>query len=227
MPIEITKEQYAAILRAVMISGAVYDSLVEKMSDNEESKRCAALASEMEGLEEFLLDLASDFDMPEIAEEDEGITRPSVNYASSVIEDLEAYDDLAMLAGLAEELAKKKTLEEISASDDIDLSEEEIASLMTKYASLYWNEFVMNGLGRVRVDESEDFEGEDACGHCEDCADCGVCSADGTASEENKDECEGEIAKFDSDNSEETEEGGKCECADECTDDCPCSCHKE
>ena len=102
MEIQLTKEQYKMLVKAVMVGESVYGILGDSVSEEYKKE-----SDEMEKLSDYILGLAKDFGYAELAEEYRGHIIPSDAFSEEMQLVTDDYDDETFWHELETRLRKR------------------------------------------------------------------------------------------------------------------------
>lgn len=152
MFINLTKEQFEILIKAVDTGSSVYGILGDNISEDYKKQ-----SNEIEKLEDYLLSFSSDFGMPEITEEFMGKLIIADDYSEQLQEVMDEYDNESFWHELEVHLGKRDFERTLTESERKQMVEnhgwypERIHELYEK-----WNkEFQEYGIERLEVQEDQ------------------------------------------------------------------------
>ncbi len=153
MKINITNKQYKQLIEMCAIANSVVGILGDALPDTDYKEK----SNEMEKLEEYFLQYASDFGCDDWVDQFQGKNvfddKVYEEKISTIISD---YDENIMFDSLANELAKRDFRRDHSKEEIEKMAEESggyLGVAMYDYEKRYWDEFEKYGVGRLEVEE--------------------------------------------------------------------------
>lgn len=146
MNLELNKEQYQNLIRALEVTGYVYGPLGDFISDDFKKQ-----GGEIEDLENYLLSFAKDFDFGHNVDQFEGKNVVSEEYSEKILDDVFEYDDYVFWEELARQLAQRDLYKIYSQSELKDMNDKERITKQYELEEKYWKEFEKRGVDRVNL----------------------------------------------------------------------------
>ncbi len=143
MQIELSKEQYSSLLRAVDVASFVYGIMSDAVDEKYKKQ-----SDEIDNLADQVLKYADQFGQTEFVEKFQGKNILSDDYSNEILDDVSEFEEYAFWDNLARKLAVKEmsakyTLKERKNMEQMDYLKK-IWELEEKYHQIFENEGIDN-----------------------------------------------------------------------------------